>query len=220
MVNVNFNEMSYDELQTHVKQAIDALTLKAYSRGNLDANLANVGRVKSTQEIRDDIVRRAKKFIYKYDNDDFQYTFRYNNHSGKDILGGTRAKVEYVVNKEKRVVVALIKSYYGGKLLSKGKAKCDPADCFNVHIGKAIALRRALGIEVLVEYLNAPQPTEVRVGDVVCGNGYTEFYSVDKTFTLTSRNGECDGFNYAESEEDWIEYEQIGRIIDDSREQA
>ena len=50
---------------------------------------------------------------------------------------------------------------------ARGIAKAAPDDCFNVHIGKAIALHRALGLEVPDEYLNAPQPTEVRVGDAV-----------------------------------------------------
>lgn len=54
-----------------------------------------------------------------------------------------------------------------GDVISKGIAKCASSDCFNVHIGKAIALRRALGHQVPTEYLNAPQPTEVHVGDVV-----------------------------------------------------
>src|SRR5699024_11680223 len=54
-----------------------------------------------------------------------------------------------------------------GELFKRGIAKCDPSDCFNVHIGKAIALRRALEVEVPDEYLNTPQPTEVRVGDIV-----------------------------------------------------
>ncbi len=49
----------------------------------------------------------------------------------------------------------------------RGIAKATPDDCFNIHIGKAIALRRALGLAVPDEYLNAPQPTEVRVGDFV-----------------------------------------------------
>ncbi|MCA0117385.1 hypothetical protein LCD32_00040, partial [Bacillus sp. RSS_NA_20] len=54
-----------------------------------------------------------------------------------------------------------------GCIRERGISKCAPNDCFNAHIGKAIALRRALGLEVPSEYLNVPQPTDVRVGDVV-----------------------------------------------------
>jgi signal recognition particle subunit SEC65 len=78
---------------------------------------------------------------------------------------------EYIVNKEKRTVVALLKGYATSTLYAKGIAKCDPSDCFNVHIGKAIALRRALRLEIPSEYLKAPQPTEVRVGDIVDWDG-------------------------------------------------
>src|SRR5699024_6527622 len=74
---------------------------------------------------------------------------------------------EFVVNKEKRTVVALLRGWGSGTIVKRGIAKCAPKDCFNVHIGKAIALRRALGLEVPDEYLNAPQPTEVREGDIV-----------------------------------------------------
>src|SRR5690606_8877993 len=54
-----------------------------------------------------------------------------------------------------------------GNVLEKGFAVCAPDDCFNVHIGRAISLRRALGLKVPAVYLQAPNPTEVRVGDIV-----------------------------------------------------
>jgi len=86
-------------------------------------------------------------------------------------------------------------------------------------IGRAIALRRALGLEVPTEYLNAPNPTEVCVGDVVAGAMEHGYYSVDKRFTLTRLRGDG-SYNYAESQTDWIETRQIGVILDDSREGA
>lgn len=76
-------------------------------------------------------------------------------------------RVDFVVNSDKRTVVALIKSSYFGDVLAKGIAKCTPTDVFNAHLGRAIALRRALGLDVPAEYLNAPQPEKARVGDVV-----------------------------------------------------
>lgn len=68
---------------------------------------------------------------------------------------------EFVVNREKSTVVALIRNMFTNEVRARGIAKCAPSDCFNVHIGKAIALRRALGLFVPTEYLNVPQPTEV-----------------------------------------------------------
>lgn len=44
-----------------------------------------------------------------------------------------------------------------------GSSKCHPNDCFNEYIGKAIALGRALGLDVS-EFEQAVQPDEVVVG--------------------------------------------------------
>jgi hypothetical protein len=73
--------------------------------------------------------------------------------------------VDFVINQEKRTVVALCKAL--GIVLKRGKARCAPDDCFNVHIGKATSLRRALGLDIPKYYGKAPEPTEVRVGDIV-----------------------------------------------------
>ncbi|MED1148922.1 hypothetical protein P4T97_06760 [Bacillus paralicheniformis] len=116
---------------------------------------------KTAQERRDEIVEQAKADIENLKYRTFYGELRYSYH-------GIVCNVEFVVNKEKRTVVALLKSVGEGAVKSKGIAKAAPDDCFNVHIGEAIALHRALGLEVPDEYLNAPQPTEVRVGDVIC----------------------------------------------------
>lgn len=168
-------------------------------------------RAFNQQALRDEIVERAKKNVdifLKRGTDDYP-SFMY--------------EAEFIVNKEKRTVVALIKGRNSRHVYTRGIAKCAPGDCFNVHIGMEIALRRALGLAVPDEYLNAPQPTEVRVGDVVCGNGGDDhYYSKNKTFTITKDSVERidDGFLYKENADDWIERDQIGRIIDDSREEA
>jgi thiamine biosynthesis protein ThiC len=75
--------------------------------------------------------------------------------------------VAYVINCDKRTVVALIQYDDGGGVAYRGIAKCAPGETFNSAIGKAIALHRALGIVVPAEYLNAPGPEIVRDGDVV-----------------------------------------------------
>ena len=150
------------------------------------------------------------------DNGTFYGELRYSYH-------GIVCNVEFVVNKEKRTVVALLKSVGEGAVKSKGIAKAMPDDCFNEHIGKAIALHRALGLEVPDEYLNAPQPTEVRVGDVVGSfefNEVADYYgkivdvSEDKVFY---KDG---GFDYLPTVTEGIdEYGEKSflKIIDDSR---
>lgn len=55
----------------------------------------------------------------------------------------------------------------GGRKADVGRADCHPDNCFNAHIGRAIALMRSLGETVPPFLLEAPEPTEVRVGDKV-----------------------------------------------------
>ena len=83
--------------------------------------------------------------------------------------------VEFVVNKDKRTVVALVKlgtrMSTAEPVVHRGVAKCDPSDCFNEHIGKAIAVRRAFELDVPEAYLNAPKPEKSEAGDYVEYNG-------------------------------------------------
>src|SRR5690606_36553699 len=110
------------------------------------------------QAKRDRIVEQAKKDVegLKYKDTDFHVT-----------IGGFACVADYIVNKEKSTVVTLLRGGSSNIVRAKGIAKCAPGDCFNEHIGKAIALRRALGLEIPSEYLTVPNPTEVRVGYVM-----------------------------------------------------
>ncbi len=188
---VNLRDMNYDELSKHVTEAIVELKLKAYEegyeQGKFDQRMEtafdkvveitnNIGAkvVETSQEKRDRIVEQAKKDIKElreyinmanFIGEAYRVksTQIINNENGLDAA----CNVEFIVNKKKRTVVALMRGVKSKTLYVRGIAKAHPNDCFNVHIGKVIALRRALGLEVPDEYLNAPQPTEVRVGDVV-----------------------------------------------------
>lgn len=71
--------------------------------------------------------------------------------------------VDFIINSEKRTVVALIKPSGLKQVVERGIAKCAPGDVFNEHIGKAIALGRALGLDVS-EFEQAVQPDEVVMG--------------------------------------------------------
>ncbi|RSL28951.1 hypothetical protein D7Z54_33790 [Salibacterium salarium] len=126
---------------------------------------------KSPQQRRDEAVERAKADIDEILSNNYRFddTPKINTANKSVYFGypGPLDKCEFIVNREKRTVVALIKTVIEGDIVHRGIAKCAPTDCFNVHIGRAIALRRALGLDVPAEYVKAPQPTEVRVGDVV-----------------------------------------------------
>ncbi|MCY7954722.1 hypothetical protein MOB72_08140 [Bacillus licheniformis] len=106
---------------------------------------------KTAQERRDEIVEQAKADVER---------LRMINRMLQTF------DITFDINRESRTVEAVAKKP-NSRTAFYGTAICAPDDCFNVHIGEAIALHRALGLEVPDEYLNAPQPTEVRVGDVV-----------------------------------------------------
>ncbi|QZY34629.1 hypothetical protein [Bacillus amyloliquefaciens] len=149
----------------------------------------------SSQARRDEIVEQAKADVERLkDNNRRLRTFN----------------ISLEVNRKDRSVEAIAKRPKSNKAFY-GIAKAAPDDCFNVHIGKAIALRRALGLAVPDEYLNAPQPTEVRVGDVVRS-------TVDKSKKYVIAKGEkawSDGMAGLSSMA-----AKYGRIIDDSREEV
>src|SRR5690625_4445998 len=183
--------LSYDDLIDYATEVITEIRRRAYGEGyeqgkfdqRMDSAFNEVAKItngvginigETEQEKRDRIVEQAKNDIER---------FKVRGINGDEVYEVTRSSyisevlsrrgnyatcyARFVVNKEKRTVVALMRGELSDIVYSRGIAKCAPGDCFNVHIGKAIALRRALDLEVPDEYLNAPQPTDVRVGDVV-----------------------------------------------------
>lgn len=153
---------------------------------------------KSAQARRDEIVEQAKADVERLKENNIRLrTFN----------------ISLEVNRKDRSVEAIAKRPKSNRAFY-GIAKAVPDDCFNVHIGKAIALRRALGLKVPDEYLNAPQPTEVRVGDVVRHRTLNYINVVDDVESGVMR--------YTNGEYDFIYAVERGRIniIDDSREEV
>ena len=98
--------------------------------------------------------------------------------------------VEFLVYKTKRIVVANISYLYAGENpLSTGIARCAPSDVFNEHVGKAIALRRALGLPVPTKYyeVGGMMPEGKQVGDVVYHKEYGEFAEIVGVGVLTAK---------------------------------
>lgn len=124
---------------------------------------------------REELIERAKKFVEvklgslmnsKFVNGGYEAKKRENPNFCE-----WATKAEFIVNKEKSTVVALLKGARDPKIYSRGIAKCMPDEVFNEHIGKAIALARALEIDVPEEFMNAVQPDEIVVGmEVVATN--------------------------------------------------
>ncbi|NRF01225.1 hypothetical protein HRF55_10515 [Bacillus subtilis] len=160
-MKIDLNAMGYEELLTHGDAVMEAIKKRTFQEGfraakQVQRKLAKMNAEKSAQARRDEIVEQAKADAEELANK-YGYYYAY----------GRNTKAEFIVNCEKRTVVTILRWIADGQIVAKGIAKTAPDDCFNVHIGKAIALRRALGIPVPDEYLNAPQPTEVRVGDFI-----------------------------------------------------
>jgi hypothetical protein len=188
-------------------------------RFNEDVEIMVTDSIKEAQQFnaqarRDEIVEQAKQDIKKIDRvgrsyltpgDTGNYTYRHRVFY-----------VEFVVNRKKRTVVALVRDARTGEVRERGKAKCHPNDCFNVHIGKAIALRRALGLDVPDEYLNAPQPTEVRVGDIVKSKRTGRVCKVNRFCEDEIRDTTWGRPFYIDGVGSWLGTEQVN-IIDDSR---
>lgn len=169
----DFNEMNYGELSEHITDAITELRRKAYGAGyeqgkfdaKMDAAFAEVAKV-VPEDTREDIVERAKVdvgSILRRGEDENQFG---DTEEGNNTYKEHYYRVEFVKNKEKRTVVALVKRGLSKNVMHKGIAKCAPGDCFNSHIGEAIALRRALDLPVPDKYINTPQPTEAKVGSI------------------------------------------------------
>jgi len=132
-----------------------------------------------------------------------------------------RLRIEFIVNTEKRTVVALAR--YGNMtelpdVIAKGIAKCNPSDVFNADIGKAIALGRALGLDVK-RFEKAVQPGEVVVGhifDTTPGGGN---WTATVTKLGDSRAHDLYGKAFQHSHDSgWLGEKQV-KVIDDSEAQ-
>lgn len=184
-------------------------------------SFADMPRAKSLQEIRDEIVERAKADVKALETKRVDRVPTLNDTRAVFNLRPGQDYVRFEINRDKRTVVALLITR-DGYVWARGIAKAAPNDVFNAHIGRAIALRRALGLEIPAEYLNVPNPEEPRVGDVVFCHGLGNVFSI--IGTLTERVERHDGSHYGNnafywSHDGWIADKQY-RIIDDSREEV
>lgn len=153
--------------------------IKRFLGGDISAKVTIDGAEFEPKLTRAEVVARARRDVktltMRMDKD-------MDVNEGNDAFRYLRTVPEFIVNREKRTVVALVRWRTTEEIREKGIAKCAPDDVFNADIGRAIALRRALGLDVPDEYLNAPKPEGVAVGDVVqyYRNGEESFTHVVK----------------------------------------
>jgi hypothetical protein len=166
-------------------------------------------KFKLRKPTRDEIIERAKRDVEELQA---RMCNENVNNEGNKWFRHYQTKVEFKVNREKRTVVALLRTYFGSEVVERGIAKAHPEDCFNVTLGKCIALRRALGLDVPDEYINAPQP-EYKVGDKVnvcyrderIAGTITYIYECDDKaclYRVKFDNGHWDVFTYNELSDD------------------
>lgn len=162
----------------------------------------------SPNAARHKVIEQAKAFV--------ENKFMNDSEFGKHVQFEIFAVVpEFYVNREKRTVTCLLKGAQSGSIKSKAIARTAPSDVFNIHIGKAIALAKALKQEIPHNFAYAPQPQEAEVGDKINYKGSIE--------TLSARVPKYDNgvrgrlaFNTKESL-GWLGDNQF-TLVDDSKE--
>lgn len=142
-------------------------------------------------------------------------------------------RVDFFINADKRVVIAKLHletttstgTAKAGVYATQGRAKCAPGDVFNEHIGKAIALRRALGLEVPVEYYEAGtrDSDDLAVGDVVQSNAFgylTEITKMIDNPAPFSASGSAFHHTDDKDPKGWLASSQVTLINDSARHTA
>lgn len=163
MTKIDVATLSNMELLELVESVTVELKDREYHRGLTNASEGVIAAY-TPNEQRALLIQQAREFVEER-----------TKHVDKTIKGNTGflfsfyqvGCVEFVVNAEKRTVVALIRGADDDYIYKKGISKCMPGEVFNADIGKAIALARALQIEIPQEFLQAVQPTHYSVGQVI-----------------------------------------------------
>lgn len=143
-----FIEQRVDELENQVAK-LELIVHELRGKKSIEPSTTNTVEDKplTLNQQRAAIIENAKEFIDKHDK-------------------GTH------INIHDNAIIA-----YKLDTADFGISKCNPSDVFNEHIGKAIALGRALGLDVS-EFEQAVQPNEVVVGHVTKGKYTGRIYNI------------------------------------------
>lgn len=130
------------------------------------------------------IIEKAKNFVTE--NVKFGRTSDRHTDKGNSTYRNNYFDVDFFV-KGRKVTAVVYWLEFNEKRVSEpsnvGRAKCNPNDVFNEHIGKAISLGRALGLEVS-EFEQAVQPT-VAIGQLIESHSNVVY----KVFSLENSMG-------------------------------
>lgn len=144
-------------LQMSVEEIYDAGYVTGYTNGafNKLQNQSAEVKPKSPNQRRAELIQRAKVHVGE------QFDCWFNDRL---------CSKKFIINPKKRTVLLLLISKRDGSIRAKGIAKCHPDEVFNADIGKAIALARALEIEIPQEFMDAVQP-DVKVVGMILKSG-------------------------------------------------
>lgn len=150
--NVTDYYLVYSDDYNRTPETVDVYELIVEDKSKIQGITIEIDAPKSPNQQRAEIIEKAKAFIEdkKVERRDMKV------YINRKTLNWVNA--EFIINEKKRTVVCLIRWTKDKSLDGRGVAKCNPNDVFNEHIGKAIALGRALGLDVS-EFEQAVQPT-------------------------------------------------------------
>lgn len=183
---ISLLESQVAELQAKV-EALEKVKKPKYTLTEL------LSKMPTPNQQRKAVIDRAKEFVADVDIPKSQ-------------------RLNFYVNADKRTVVAVITWARTGFVKQREYAKCAPDDVFNADIGKAIALGRALGLDVS-EFENAVKPTEVVVGTRILYHGIEEYTEV---FTVIAINHDNFSVNTGEFLWNYRVTDGTCEIIDDT----
>lgn len=204
-----FRKMN-DKAKYRLDQLLTELHIASYSEGfeagktfgqYEDATSVKPVLVKSPNQKRAELIQKAKDFVKEKQNSVIPgaYVFQENT-----VLA-------HFYHKNNRVTCVL-KGLSSGRKYNVAHSNCNPTDVFNLYIGQAISLARALKIDVPVEFLEAVQPSELVIGHVtIWSDDFNETYTVNE---IRDKKAYCNN-----STEHWrmpLSKERLCNIIDDT----
>src|SRR5690554_222502 len=213
-------EQAQASLETEVatlKRRIEALEKGTSYTHTPRLSVKEVEPVSANQK-RKAIIDEAKAFVEKV-------TEHIGRHHSREIKGYGRLNdvgnewilcPYFEVKSEKREVTVVLKTRTHGKLQSKGIAKCAPDDVFNADIGKAIALGRALGLDV-TRFEQAVQPTELVIGMVV--EDIDDDFPIAHGKVAEIEPKDCQGQRGYRTDKGFYAYLTHAKILDDTEAQ-
>lgn len=158
-------------LENVIKEKIDELLKRLGEEVETEVEVEPVDTINNQ---RKEIIEKAKKFLEDNKNESGYYYVPDHDYSPWNC------DAKFSVDEDNKIVRVSMLGSMTERVRSKAKAKCAPDDVFNEHIGKAIALGRAMELDVS-EFEQAIQP-EVAIGQIT---------SIISFFTTKETGEEC-----------------------------